>query len=78
MNASRGADSFRRPPSRGERISINLKQTGMKKTDKAKRPAKGKKLQLKKETIGDLSPLKSKAAAVKGGRACPAASCEAT
>ena len=38
-----------------------------KKTAKNKGGAKAKKLQLKKETIKDLSPLKRKAAAVKGG-----------
>jgi|SoiMethySBSTD1v2_1073268.scaffolds.fasta_scaffold1435329_2 hypothetical protein len=41
----------------------------MKKTAKTKGGAKGTKLQLKKETIKDLGALKSKAAAVKGGRA---------
>ena len=37
---------------------------------KAKAKGGGKKLQLKKETIKDLSTLKSKAAAVKGGAVC--------
>lgn len=41
----------------------------MKKTAKTKSGARATKLQLKKETIKDLGSLKSKAAAVKGGRA---------
>ncbi len=45
-----------------------------KKTAKDKGEAKAKKLQLKKETIQDLSSLKDKAAAVKGG-ACTVGTC---
>ena len=41
----------------------------MKKTANDKGGAKGKKLQLKKETMRDLDTLKGKVAAVKGGRA---------
>ena len=44
--------------------------TDIKKTGKDKGKAKAKKLELRKETIKDLSTLKSKAAAVKGGKHC--------
>ena len=44
--------------------------TNIKKTGKDKSEAKGKKLELKKDTLKDLGSLKAKAAAVKGGRAC--------
>ncbi len=43
--------------------------TDIKKTAKGKAGGKGKKLPLRKETIQDLTSLKSKAAAVKGGGA---------
>ena len=45
----------------------------------AKAGAKAKKLGLKKETLKDLSSLKGKAAAVKGGRAaiCDPGTCTA-
>ena len=42
--------------------------TDMKKTAKSKGGARASKLELRKETIKDLTSLKSKAAAVKGGQ----------
>ena len=58
-------------PNKEELAMTDIKKTGK---DKGKAKAKAKKLQLRKETLSDLS-LKRKAAAVKGGRPCPLGSC---